>query len=127
MHGGECVRPEARLHAAFQTVGRIFHHPDHHRKSSILSALTASERTMGFLKDISSSGPTSPPAFDATWCFGCAQPIEGAAVTYDGHGEGKFFVALLLHPKCANEMGQRLIMDSWPNRRADPRFEKASS
>lgn len=45
-------------------------------------------------------------------CFSCGQPLQHAAVRYDGAGG-----SILLHLRCANEMGQRLIVDSWTNRR----------
>lgn len=45
-------------------------------------------------------------------CFSCGQPLATSAVRYDGKGG-----SILLHLRCANEMGQRLIVDSWTNRR----------
>lgn len=45
-------------------------------------------------------------------CFSCGQPLQTSAVRYDGKGG-----SILLHLRCANEMGQRLIVDSWTNRR----------
>ena len=45
-------------------------------------------------------------------CFSCGQPLETSAVRYDGKGG-----SVLLHLRCANEMGQRLIVDSWTHRR----------
>ncbi|MEG0003529.1 MAG: hypothetical protein RR857_09625 [Comamonas sp.] len=45
-------------------------------------------------------------------CFSCGQPLASSGVRYDGKGG-----SILLHLRCANEMGQRLIVDSWTNRR----------
>lgn len=45
-------------------------------------------------------------------CFSCGQPLTTSGVRYDGKGG-----SILLHLRCANEMGQRLIVDSWTNRR----------
>ncbi len=45
-------------------------------------------------------------------CFSCGEPLATSAVRYDGKGG-----SVLLHLRCANEMGQRLIVDSWTNRR----------
>ena len=47
-------------------------------------------------------------------CFSCGQPLTTSAVRYDGKGG-----SILLHLRCANEMGQRLIVDSWTNRRSN--------
>lgn len=45
-------------------------------------------------------------------CFSCGQPLLTPGVRYDGKGG-----TILLHLRCANEMGQRLIVDSWTHRR----------
>jgi len=45
-------------------------------------------------------------------CFSCGQPLLTSGVRYDGKGG-----SILLHLRCANEMGQRLVVDSWTNRR----------
>ena len=44
-------------------------------------------------------------------CFSCGQPLLAAAVRYDGKAG-----SILMHLRCANEMGQRLIVDSWTHR-----------
>jgi hypothetical protein len=54
-------------------------------------------------------------------CFVCREGFTGASVRYDGFasaGEGGGH-SIYLHTACALEMGQRLISDTWPNRRVD--------
>lgn len=54
-------------------------------------------------------------------CFNCCRPLTGASVRYDGYANDKEGggMAIHLHTVCASEMGQRLIVDGWPNRRKD--------
>lgn len=54
-------------------------------------------------------------------CFACSREIAGASVRYDGFADAEEGGghSIYLHTACALEMGQRLISDAWPNRRAD--------
>ena len=51
-------------------------------------------------------------------CFSCCEPIDHAAVRFDGYDAPGVGRSLYLHPLCASEMGQRLICDGWPHRKA---------
>lgn len=73
---------------------------------------------MTFIKDISAESHPFPHVIDnGDLCFGCGKPITGAAVAYDGYAEEGRIKSLFFHPLCASEVGQRLIVDGWPNRR----------
>ncbi len=50
-------------------------------------------------------------------CFECGQAMSGASVRYDGHADTETMASIHLHPACAAVMGQRLIVDGYPNRR----------
>jgi len=50
-------------------------------------------------------------------CFTCGKKIEGPNVRHDGYEPGGRSVSIYLHRDCAFVMAQRLIVDTWPNRR----------
>ncbi len=52
-------------------------------------------------------------------CFTCGLKIEGPTVRYDGHNTSGKSISIFLHRDCAFVMAQRLIVDTWPNRRDD--------
>jgi hypothetical protein len=52
-------------------------------------------------------------------CFTCGDKIEGPTVRHDGHDANGKAISIFLHRDCAFVMAQRLIIDTWPNRRDD--------
>jgi len=71
---------------------------------------------MSYFKDRESAAASSPYNSPQS-CFGCGQPLDGPTVRHDGYqpdGEG---LSVFLHRDCAFAMAQRMIVDSWPNRR----------
>jgi hypothetical protein len=50
-------------------------------------------------------------------CFGCGKELLGPIVRYDGYGENGVGQSEYFHRDCAFAVAQRLILDTWPNRR----------
>ncbi|MFS8372670.1 hypothetical protein EIQ27_04945 [Xanthomonas campestris pv. armoraciae] len=71
---------------------------------------------MSYFKDraFAEQGPSFSPI---SACFACGDEIVGPIVRHDGYDAGGRGVSLYMHRDCAFVMAQRLVVDSWPNRR----------
>jgi hypothetical protein len=67
---------------------------------------------VAFIADIGTEQDAQVTAFNK-FCSACGQEIAETAVSLTGLKTGP----LLMHPLCANKVGQQLVMDSWPDRR----------
>ncbi len=53
-------------------------------------------------------------------CFCCNEPISGPTITYDGFPTGDgIYKSVHMHRDCAFSMANAIILDAWPNRRAE--------
>lgn len=50
-------------------------------------------------------------------CFSCSRELAGPTVRYDGFLSDGAGLSVFMHRDCAFVMAQRLIVDTWPNRR----------
>lgn len=74
---------------------------------------------MTYHKQFTSASLHYEPLQKEAICIECGKAIGAGtgAVTYDGH-VGAGVRTVLFHPGCAAIVGQRLICDGYPNRRA---------
>lgn len=70
---------------------------------------------MSFQPDLYNRGEYERRVTEKLICFECGRVIEKAGIEYHGVSESSRGY-LHFHLKCANVVGQRLIMDTWPNR-----------
>lgn len=71
---------------------------------------------MTYLKNGESTDNFTPHGF-SDFCFGCGKRIEGPTVRYDGYLKANEVASIFMHRDCAFAIAQRLIIDTWPNRR----------
>lgn len=73
---------------------------------------------MSYLPDLYNRGEYERRITEKLQCYECGRVIEKAGIEYHG-GSESLRGNLHFHLKCANVVGQRLIMDSWPNRQVE--------
>lgn len=72
---------------------------------------------MSFHKDIDAEPIPFHSLTSDRICFGCGEKLNKFVVRYDGYAEPSLMKSIFMHPECASEMAQRIICDTWPNRR----------
>lgn len=77
---------------------------------------SSQEAKMTYFPDDESAKSSSPYNY-STQCFGCGDKLSGPTVRYDGYSERGVGSSVFFHRDCAFAMAQRLILDTWPNRR----------